>query len=303
MSIAGATTFATAAKYSPVTGLLPAPDSVAGNSGQGGQFPSFKNPGAPSLPGNGAAPASSINGAGAFTPDWANLINNDADLVQTKADLSAGGIADASQRDAAIQRAITQFGSVPDLASLAKQLGLSLADVQNTLGPGIQQLAKENTDAGLSTKARLGQANTDAIRQIKNELNKRGLLNSGETGYQLDRQNTGYRQAESDATNKLLDYLDQYQQGYLAANQTRQGQLATATSAAADRQFANNAGTSGVTATYSYTDGAGNHVYTGPDGSLYNADGTPYTAPPQPPPVDGGTANVPALGDFRAKFA
>lgn len=245
--------------------------------------PSFANPDAPSTPtGTPPVPAGSITGVGAYTPDWAGLIGGDPGLLQTQADLSAGSIADASQRDALIQRAITQFGKVPDLASLAKQLGLSLADVQKTLGSGIGQLAQENTDAGLSTEARLGQANTDAIRQIKNSLNARGLLNSGETGFQLDRQNTGYRQAESDATNKLLDYLAQYQQGYLAAQQTRSGQLAGAYSSAADRQFANNQGSAGFTAPLDHVDANGNPVYRGPDGTLYGADGNPYTEPTYP---------------------
>jgi hypothetical protein len=199
-----------------------------------------------------------------------------------------------------IQRAVTQFGSVPDLTSLAKQLGMSLADVQNALGPQIAQLAKENTDAGLSTEARLGQANTDAISSIRSELNKRGLLNSGETGYQLDRQNTSYRQAESDATNKLLDYLNQYQQGYLTAQQQREGTLSSAFSDAANRQFQNNKGSAGVSAGLDHIDASGKPVYKGPDGKLYNADGSDYTPPTPPPPAPAG---LPALGDFRAKLA
>jgi len=183
-----------------------------------------------------------------------------------------------------IQRAVVQFGAVPDLSALAKQLGMSLADVQNSLGSGVSQLAKENTDAGLSTEARLGVANTDAISKIKSELNKRGILNSGETGFQLDRQNTGYRQAESDATNKLLDYLNQYQQGYLTAQQQREGTLSQAYSSAADRQFQNNQGSAGSTANLDHVDGAGKPVYKGPDGRLYNADGSDHTQSGTPAP-------------------
>jgi hypothetical protein len=252
--------------------------------------PSFSNPNAPSLTGTsaglGGAPAASITGAGAYTPDWAKLIASDPGLLQTQSTLAAGGVADAASRDAAIQAALVQFGKVPDIATLAKQLGMSAVDVQNALGGDIQKLAQENTDAGLSTESRLSQANVDALRQIKNSLNARGLLNSGETAYQLDRQNTGYRQAESDANQKLLSYLQQYQQGFLTAQQQREGTLSTAYSDAANRQLANNPGSSGTTANYAFTDGSGSHIYVGPDGSLYNADGTAYTAPraaPQAP--------------------
>jgi hypothetical protein len=192
-----------------------------------------------------------------------------------------------------IQRAVVQFGAVPDLSALAKQLGMSLADVQNSLGSGVSQLAKENTDAGLSTEARLGVANTDAISRIKSELNKRGILNSGEAGYQLDRQNTGYRQAESDATNKLLDYLNQYQQGYLTAQQQREGTLSQAYSSAADRQFQNNQGSKGVTAGLDHIDANGRPVYKGPDGKFYNGDGSAYAPPGPQAPNNNGQYNGP----------
>lgn len=200
-----------------------------------------------------------------------------------------------------IQQALIQFGYVPDLATLAKSLGLSEADLSGVAGSDIQQLAKENTDAGLSTEARLNQANTDAIRQIKNELNRRGILNSGEAGFQLDRQNLGFRQAESDATQKLLGYLQQYQQGYAAAQAQRAQALAQAYSSAADRQYQTTQGSPGVTATFAFTNDDGDPIYSGPDGQLYKADGTPYqyAAPSKDAPgYNGGKIG----GDYLAKL-
>ena len=233
-----------------------------------------------------AGAASSITGVGAYTPDWKSLIEGDAGLIDAKNALLAGSAGDLASRNALIQRALVNFGSVPDLASLAQRLGLSESDLQGLAGADVQKLAQENTAAGLSTQARLKQANDDAIRQITNELNKRGLLNSGEAGYQLDRQNLGYRQAQSDATNRLLDYLNQYQQGYAAAQAAKAQQLASAYSDAANRQYSTNQGSAGFTATFDHTDANGAAVYRGPDGSLYNADGSPYTAPaPTPPPA------------------
>jgi hypothetical protein len=204
-------------------------------------------------------------------------------------------VADLTGRNAAIQRALVNFGSAPDLAALAKSLGMTEADLQNAVGPDIQQLAKENTSAGLSTEARLRQANQDAIAQIKAALNKRGLLNSGEAGYELDRQNTGFRQAEYDANQKLLDYLNQYQQGYVSAQDAKNAQLAQAYSDAANRQYANTSGSAGFDAPYAFTDANGTVVYKSADGRLWNMNRTPYV-PPQPapsaPPTSFGNPNV-----------
>jgi hypothetical protein len=230
----------------------------------------------------GAAPSIT---AGAYTPDWAKLISSDPGLLDAQNALLAGSAGDLASRNALIQRALVNFGSVPDLATLAKQLGLSQEDLSGLAGSDVQRLAQENTDAGLSTQARLAQANQDAIRQLTNQLNARGLLNSGESAYELDRQDTGYRQAQSDATQKLLDYLNQYQQGYASAQAQRAQALASAYGSAADRQFASNQGSAGTAATWAFTDANGAHVYRGPDGTLYNADGSVYNGPGGAPPT------------------
>lgn len=240
---------------------------------------------------------------GKYTPDWASLIANDSGFLQDQSYLGASNVANASQRDAQIQRALVQFGGVPDIAGIGKSLGLSPEDVQKlqeSLGPGIQDLAKENTDAGLSTESRLAQANTDAVRQIKNQLNARGLLNSGETGYQLGKQQQGYSQAEYDANQKLLDYLNQYQQGYLSAQTSNAQALGTSASNAADRQFSVNQGSPGTQAVYDHTAPDGTVVYKDTGGTLYSADGSKYTPPPEAPVAP----PLPrALGDYRAKLA
>lgn len=240
-------------------------------------------------PDPGASGAAGSINVGGYTPDWKSLIEGDAGLIDAKSALAAGGVQDLAQRNAAIQRALVQFGKVPDLGSLAKSLGMSQADIQDAAGPDVQKLAQENTDAGLSTEARLAQANQDAVRQITNSLNARGILNSGETGFQLDRQNTANRQGEYDANQKLLDYLQQYQQGYVSAQQAKEQSLAQAYSDAANRQYNLNQGSAGQQAAFDHVDSAGHAVYRGPSGSLFNADGSPYTAPapaaPQAPAV------------------
>lgn len=200
-------------------------------------------------------------------------------MKDAQAALAAGGAASQDQLNQEILNAYENFGSNIDLSKLASQLGMTQSDLQNVLGPDAQKLAQENTDAGLSTQARLNQANQNATHQLLASLNKRGILNSGETAHDLDQQNLAYRQAQSDAYQKFLGYLQQYQQGYLTAQQTNAQSLAQAYGSAADRQVQENPGTAGVTATLDHIDAAGNAVYRGPDGSLYTANGSPYAAP------------------------
>lgn len=161
---------------------------------------------------------------------------------------------------------------------------MNASDLQDVIGPDAQKLQQEANDAKLTTSSRLEQDNSDAIDHIKNALNARGILNSGETPYELDRQGTAYGQAQFDARSKLLDYLGQYQQGYVQAQQSKAAQLAQAYSDAATRQYNNNQGSAGATAQLDHVDSAGHAVYRGPDGRLYNSDGSAYSAPAAPPP-------------------
>jgi hypothetical protein len=157
--------------------------------------------------------------------------------LQAQAALNASGSADKTALGAEIANAYEGFGKPIDLATLASQLGMTQSDIGSYIGSAAQQIAKENTDAGLSTVARLDAANSLANHNITADLNKRGILNSGETGYELDHQNLSYRQASSDAYQKFLGYLQNYQSGYLAAQEKRAEALAQAYSDAADRQF------------------------------------------------------------------
>ena len=198
--------------------------------------------------------------------------------------MNAGNAQNQDALNAELANAYETFGSNIDLSKLAQSLGMNEADLQNVLNPAIQQLAKENTDAGLSTQARLEQQNKQSQQALLANLNKRGLLHSGEAGYQLDQLNTGYRQAQSDAYQKFLGYLQQYQQGYLSALGQNTTNLTNAISSAATRQAGLNQGSAGVSATLDHVDASGRPVYKSPDGKLFNADGSPYVeAPPAPP--------------------
>lgn len=208
-------------------------------------------PGTPTMPSQylGSPDGGNRGGTGVLTTaDWQNLIAGDAGLQSAEAALNGSQAADQNALGAEFTNAYETFGKPVDLSALASQLGMTQADIQNYLGADAAKVAQENTDAGTSTTARLDQANQNATRSVMADLNKRGILNSGETGYQLDQQNLGYRQAQQDAYSKFLGYLQQYQQGYLSAQKDRAAALAAAISAAADRQYGLNQSFPGASA-------------------------------------------------------
>jgi hypothetical protein len=187
------------------------------------------------------------------------------------------------------------------LSGAAQALGLQTTDLNGIIDPATQALAQKNTEAGLSTEARLSKAHTDAMRAIKNSLAARGALRSGEAGYQLGNEQQAYTQAEYDSKQQLLDYLSSYQQGYLQAEQQRQQQLAQASSDAANRQQAlpQNQPTPQQTAVFDSYAPDGQPLYRAPDGTLHLQDGSVYApAPPPSAPPGGGqhATGLPQVG-------
>lgn len=270
---------------------------IATPSNTGGTVPTATGSAPASLAGIGATPATP-----GYAPDWSSLIANDPGLLASEGALGAAGTANLAQRNAEIKSAYIAYGGNIDIPTLAKQMGLSEADITNALGPDAQTLAQQNTDAGLSTTARLNQANTDALQSIRANLNKRGLLNSGETGYQLNRQDLSYRQAQFDATQKILGVLQQYQSGYLSAEQAREEALAAAFTAAAGRVQQSNPSVPGTpaqpgeTANFVGVDINHDPVYQTSSGAYYDQNGDPYTGYRQ---QNYGTGNTVAIGAFK----
>lgn len=143
-------------------------------------------------------------------------------LAPLQAEAAGMSKADAAALRAAQQRAVIQFGSSLEGADPGLVgAGFGKAIDQRTLG-----LAQKNTAAGLSISSRLGTAHQDAVNQIRNTLAARGLLRSGETGYQLGREQTAYTQSQYDSRQKILDYLAGIQSAFQTAEQQRQWALA-----------------------------------------------------------------------------
>lgn len=198
------------------TGNVPAPPPVS------------TNPGVTQL---ADTPDDSDPGGSWNIPDYGALLGQY--MAPVEADARAEGIADRASRNAGFRRAAIQFGELPDVQGIAQALGLNLSDLGDVFGSDTAKLAQGNTQAGTSTVARLGEAHQDAVRGITNALASRGILRSGETGFQQGRENLNYTRAQYDARNQLLDYLSGLQSGFVNAQRQRQQALAQARLAAA----------------------------------------------------------------------
>lgn len=237
--------------------------------------------------GLGASATGTIPGS---TPDYGSLIQADSLFKQLQAELASQGIGDAATKDEFLVRALSGFGRQFDQTQASQAFG---ADFVNRAGPGFADvlsksnaLAGQNTAAGVSTTARLDKSFQDRIRQIKNSLASRGLLQSGELGYQLGETQQARTQAEYDATQQLLDYLSQGVGQYTASERARQAALRQGLGEATDRTIATHPATGPQSATL--VPGTSN-IYVTANGTKYKrkddgtfelfADGSPQARP------------------------
>lgn len=159
-------------------------------------------PGGKSWRGGGGAGGMSSGNSKTFgwqQPGRANYnpIVADPFYIQQTGLLNANWIAQQAQAQEQAQQALIRFGSVP-----------GALDAQNPwVTDLVRQLAQQNTDAGLSTIAQIQHSADLARRNSINDLAARGMLQSGETGYQLGELGLQRSQAEYGATQSLLDYL------------------------------------------------------------------------------------------------
>lgn len=178
------------------------------------------------------------NGPGAPTIqpfDYKSAIENDPVYRQMVSDLGAQGVSDRAGLTAARQRAIAQFGVVPDVSGLDQSLvGPGFAE---DLTPEVRALAAQNTAAGLSTQARLNQAHDQQRQALIHTLASTGRLHSGEAGYQLGLDQQQFAQGQYDANQKLLDVLGQYAAGFAEAQRQQELARQQAAAEAAQRQL------------------------------------------------------------------
>lgn len=168
-----------------------------------------------------------------YTPDYNALLQGDPLLGQFRADLSAQDISEAAQAAARAQQAFIGFGEVPNLPQ-----GLFDPIFGTASDTATSQLASKNTEEGLSLLARIQKQRADVQQRIIDQLTGRGILRSGETGYQLGQNGLAYKQAQFDARQKLMDYLNGILQQVTSARGERQRDLASELTAAFQRQLA-----------------------------------------------------------------
>lgn len=161
-------------------------------------------------------------GGGGRGNAYADLINRM--LTQQRSDLAGEGAADAAGRDAAIKRILVSYGAAPDVSGLG-------GEAQGILGgllkdQGLQDLIAKNTAEGTSIKARQEQANVIAQRQIGQGVARKGLLHSGETGYQQGQQEMAHKQTAFDTLSQALGEIEGSVGTFAANERARQRQLA-----------------------------------------------------------------------------
>lgn len=126
---------------------------------------------------------------------WDQYLAADPFYTQTTGQISAQSQNDAAERARQIQQALIMFGEIPS--------GYTSPDVNDVT----RAAATDATSAGLSTVARLQKAAADAQRDTRKALAARGMLRSGELGYQSGENQLAANQAQYDARQSLLDFL------------------------------------------------------------------------------------------------
>ena len=210
---------------------------------QGGNQPS----------GGGSKPPGSIKIPG-FTPDYQNLIQQDPYFAQVRDMLSAQSAAEAAQNESRLGQAFINFGEAPE-----------------GYDPTVAGAASNNP---FSTIAQLQRQHEQNTRAQKNQLAARGILQSGELGYQLGEENNNYLGSQYEARQQLLDFISGVQSAFAQAEQNRQQQLLGAGQQAYQNQLAlpQNTPTDPFKAKLASQYAHGSY-YKGADGKLYNQQG------------------------------
>lgn len=103
------------------------------------------------------------------------------------------------------------------------------------LDPQTKAMIQQNYASGNAQLARLDQNHKLGLKSVIDQLAGRGMLNSGETGYQQGQQDQLYGHNVYDARNALLSHLsDQYQQYLQQRQQLQQSVVQAAQSAYAN---------------------------------------------------------------------
>lgn len=242
------------------TGL---PTSVPGS---GPTYDPYAPPAAGSSP--GVNPDGSIQVGSNFTPDYAALLAGDPSWMAYQNN-EQGTLANAAtSRAAAIKAAMIQYGG---------GLPSGVTDTYGDITPDITDLASQNQYSDL---ADINRSYTQGLETFKRGLAARGVLQSGDLGYGLDQAATNLGQQQYDAGNNFANSFNSAINSYLGTvNSQKQGEAGALSSAESDvyNNPANRPTTSSsANLVPNWQALYGSPVYSGPDGTLYNADGSTH---------------------------
>lgn len=164
---------------------------------------------------NPVVPYGGIPTAATATPavDYAKLLGNDYGLIQSNANIGAQGLTDMAALNAARQRAIAQFGSVPGQTT-------GTGDLSGAIDETTRQLAEQATSSGVSTTAQLRKAYDTQRQSVNSNLAARGVLRSGAYGQHANEDLSNFNLASYQASQGLMDYLSGLYSGYQAQQQS-----------------------------------------------------------------------------------
>jgi hypothetical protein len=250
-----------------------------------GSTPQYGGPGTVTVPppgggtgggggGGGGGTITLSPGSGGYTPDYTSLLQNDPGYLAAQAAAKLAEQQAAQSRRASIEQAIIRYGGA---------LPSGFKDTYGDVDQATLDAARQNQN---STLAQLKNNYDQSVMNFQRALAARGALQSGDLNYGYDQLTRGEQQQEYDAGNQLLDQLGGYVNNYAGVLSSNASNLAQALMSAESNVYSNPAyrpvaATPATTANYDASSSAlyGQPIYTGSDGTLYTADGNPFSLP------------------------
>lgn len=208
------------------------------------------------------------------------ILARNAGFLALQGQYGAEHISDAASRDAALRRALIDFGMAVDPSQLSPDAAEALRGV---LDPQTRTLIDKNTASGMSILARLNQNAADTRKNVVDSIAGRQMTRTGETGYGLRRAQMQADQQRYDATKQVLDYIAGVQAGFVEAERQRLAALEAARQKAISEYeppFDPRHPAPGVEGAYRFHPGGQG---TGLDPGKYVLQGLPVSAYPKPP--------------------
>lgn len=156
---------------------------------------------------------------GAPAQTWADLFANDPALQQQLAALAAESVSDRANTATGLRQALIRMGGAGIQGAVGK-LGASWADL---LDPTTLAAAQAADQSGVSLSAQMAKAHADKLLAEEDIRAAKGILSSGQSGYEIGAENQRDVIAQNEALSQLLSFL----QGGVGEYASREGQRNT----------------------------------------------------------------------------